>query len=503
MNTTELTRRGALGLIGSAPMLLAMRANAEDAVGFASALEREPRLLGFATVQAQELQASLITIHGRLPIGIKGVLWRNGPAEHERFGHRYRHWFDSDGMVQAFAFSGTAVTHRGRLLSTPKRARETRAGRRIMPAFGTLPPELAAPRNGDDMNVANTHIIVHGGRLLALWEGGSALEVDPETLESGRLIEWRSDLAGAPFSAHPKIEPGGTLWNFGYSLAPRPVLLFYRIGPSGHLAAANTLPVSPLGLTHDFIVTRKHVVLLLTPFVFEPERFLAGEQSFLDAHAWQPALGTRVLAIDKNTLEVARRYELPAGFHFHHGNGWEEKDGTIRLDLCQAPDPQFLTRDLRHVMQGTWSFPSAPPAYRCVTLRPNGTAEIGEAEPGAAEFPRIDARYTGHRHRMVFALTGIHADHAWPLEKIARLEPGSGAVDDWAFPASQIPEEHVFVPRGGSEGDGWLVGTFLDTKRQVSGLSVFDAGNLANGPIWQGILPYPLPLGLHGTFQMA
>ena len=54
-----------------------------------------------------------------------------------------------------------------------------------------------------------------------------------------------------------------------------------------------------------------------------------------------PELGVRVLVVDKDSLEVERRHELPPGFHFHHGNGWEEADGTIRLDLCQAPDPDF------------------------------------------------------------------------------------------------------------------------------------------------------------------
>ena len=76
-------------------------------------------------------------------------------------------------------------------------------------------------------------------------------------------------------------------------------------------------------------------------------------------------------------------------------------------------------------------------------------------------------------------------------------------VDDWSYPRHLIPEEHVFVPRGEADGDGWLVGPFLDLERGASGLSVFDAQHLAGGPLWQGILPYPLPLGLHGTFVAA
>ena len=56
------------------------------------------------------------------------------------------------------------------------------------------------------------------------------------------------------------------------------------------------------------------------------------------------------------------------------------------------------------------------------------------------------------------------------------------------------------MPRSEAEGDGWLAGPFLDVRRGATGLSVFEATRLADGPLWQGILPYPLPLGLHGTF---
>ncbi len=158
------------------------------------------------------------------------------------------------------------------------------------------------------------------------------------------------------------------------------MLLFYRIDGTGRLVKANILPIAPLGMVHDFVVTARHLVVLLTPFVLDPDRISSGRTSFLDAHVWRPTLGTRVLTVEKNTLELTRRYELPP-----------------------APDPEFVIRDLRDVMRGEWRFSSAHPGYRRVVLRPNGTAEIDHAAPGTAEFPRIDQRRTGLRHRMVFA----------------------------------------------------------------------------------------------------
>ena len=490
----QISRRDALRAAASLPLLLAAR----SAGAAAPAATHEGAALAFATAQAERLSAPLQTLRGRLPSELTGVLWRNGPAEHDRFGHRYGHWFDGDGMMQAFRFDGSGVSHRARILDTPKRRRETEAGRRMLPAFGSMPPDPAETRRPDDMNVANTAMLVHAGRHMALWEGGSALAFDPETLDAGGFVEWRKDIAGAPFSAHPKVEADGTMWNIGYLPVPRPALVFYRIDPAGRLAKVNVLPVSPLGITHDFVVTKRRLVVLLTPFVLDLEKFASGHTAILDAHVWRPELGVRVLVVDKDSLEVERRHELPPGFHFHHGNGWEEADGTIRLDLCQAPDPSFVTRDLRNVMQGETRFRSAHPVYRRVVLRPDGGAEYEHGETVAADFPRIDPRRLGRRHDMTFALAGVPEPVDWPLRRVVRFGPGE--VDGWDWPRHRIPEEHVFVPRGPGEGEGWLLGPFLDLRRRTSGLAVFEAQRLADGPVWEGILPYPLPLGLHGTF---
>ena len=242
---TGLSRRAALRALAGLPVLMAAGAAAGTREDFAEAIARDPRLIAFATARAETLAAPLETVGGRLPAGLAGVLWRNGPAEHERFGRRYSHWFDGDGMVQAFAFADGSATHRARILDTPKRRRETRSGARILPAFGTPGREML--RGPDDMNVANTSMLAHAGRLMALWEGGSALEVDPETLAAEEFVAWRPDLAGLPFSAHPKVEPDGTLWNIGFVTQPRPALLVYRVDRDGRQVAANLLDAGTLG----------------------------------------------------------------------------------------------------------------------------------------------------------------------------------------------------------------------------------------------------------------
>ena len=107
-------------------------------------------------------------LRGRWPAELRGRFYRNGPALFERGGERYHHWFDGDGMVQQYTLDGAGVRHRGRLVRTAKLAAEQRAGRFLMPTLGTWIDGAPPVTGPDSMNVANTNVLEHGGRLLAL-----------------------------------------------------------------------------------------------------------------------------------------------------------------------------------------------------------------------------------------------------------------------------------------------------------------------------------------------
>ena len=224
MDTRTWTRRRFLhtaGLAGLAPLAIPRIAvGAGDwSHDFARALEANPALLGWRSVETDQLRCDA-RIEGRLPPELQGTFYRNGPAVHERFGLRYRHLFDGDGMVQAFRFDGRGITHRARVLATPKLVRETEAGRRLFSGFATPVEDGAPVRRPDDINTANISVLDHHGELLALWEGGSASVLDRENLQWKGFKVWGEGLEGLPFTAHPKVEPDGTLWAFGYNLAP-------------------------------------------------------------------------------------------------------------------------------------------------------------------------------------------------------------------------------------------------------------------------------------------
>ena len=420
---------------------------------------------------------------------------------HERFGHRYRHWFDGDGMVQAFRFNGSGISHRAHVIRTPKLAQEIARGRRLFPGFGTHVADGVPVRRPDDLNPANISVLDHHGELMALWEGGSASLLDRETLEWRGFKTWGSGLEGVPFTAHPKVDPDGTLWAFGYSLVPVMRLLLFHIAPNGTLIKAAVLDAGPLGMVHDFVVTERHLVMVIPPLVFEPEA--AAEGTLLEALAWRPALGSRVLVVEKADFGKRRWHQLSAGFGFHHGNGWEDSGGVIRFDHCVAADATLMSEDFRFIMRGELRS-GALGHYTRFTLHPDGRAEVDTTGP-QAEFPLVAPSVVGQRNRYVYTLAGIGDRNGLVLRRIEKRDLERGSVDAFDHGPGVIAEEHVFVPRpeARAEDDGWLLGPFLNFERGVSGIAVFDARHVGDGPIARAWLDYPVPLAFHGQFSTA
>jgi carotenoid cleavage dioxygenase len=472
---------------------------------FARALASNPNLVGYASVDAQTPLSARLPFEGKLPPGLRGTLYRNGPALHEFAGMRYHHWFDGDGMVQAFRLGDDGLTHTGRLVLTEKLASEIKAGKRLRAVFGTALQDGERPSGNDSLNSANTNVLPVAGELLAMWEGGSAFSIDPDTLATKGPKVWRADLKGVPFSAHPKVDQGA-VWNFGLDQFTSTMVL-YEIGHDGVLKRAELLQVPDMVRVHDFVVTRRHLVFLLPPMRFSDEKFQTGE-SFVDCHEWKADAPLRVMIVEKADLKTHRIFELPNGFVFHLGNAWEDEAGVIRLDYVRADDASDLTTSFRDVMRGKQSGNKAGRSYHVVLDTRSGRIAQSLVE-GGVEFPRVDPRFVGERHRQLYHVVqirrGTGSEGSGGFDGVRRLDVDTGAIDQYSFGLDFLAEEHVFVPdqSRSTETGGFLLGTVLDLKRSRTQLSVFDAMNLAAGPLATATLPYSLPLGLHGNFKAA
>jgi all-trans-8'-apo-beta-carotenal 15,15'-oxygenase len=470
---------------------------------FAATLAKQPWQMGYEGLQA-DAEPMALRLRGKLPRELRGAFYRNGPARHSLGGVRYHHLFDGDGMVQKYELADGGIVHAGKFVRTEKFAADSKAGRPVRAAFGTIPAHPEPMTGPDSLNAANTSVVKHAGELLALWEGGSATRIDEATLDTRGTKTWTPEYAGMPFSAHPKIERDGTLWNFGVT-SHLGLLSVYRIGAGGEVIKTETIKVRDVAMVHDFGVTERHLVFLLPPLVFDRDRARAGE-TFLDSHVWKPQMGMRVLVLPKDHLDQPQWFELPTGFVFHIGNAWEDTiANTIRLDYIRSPDAWSPLTGLRDLMSGRFEHTgNAGIAFVGLNLntgRANQTLLQHETE-----FPRVDPRVVGVKHSQLFTAARIDTGPRPGFDSVMRLDIASGKTDRYRYGSDVMVEEHIFVPRpagSGKEGDGWLVGTALDLKKKAMLFSVFDAMQLAQGPIAQGTLDRVMPLGLHAIFVGA
>lgn len=465
---------------------------------FHAALARNPWLLGYRAVERPAYVETTLPVEGQLPPDLTGVFYRNGPAQHEQSDMRYHHWFDGDGMMHAYRFDGQSVTHRARMIETEKYQREQEAGHALVQGFGTALPELERPRSADSLNTANISVLRHNGELLALWEGGSAYRLDPETLETLGLKTWNAETAGAPFGAHPRVDRDGTLWNFGYAASFGAILL-YRISPNGQVLETGVIPAPETPMVHDFVITERHLVLILAPFRYEQSR----EGAFLDKFAWRGEEAGRALIIDKNDLSSIREIETPPMWIFHYANAHEDADGRIIMQAPVYDTPAVMTETFREIMRGN-EVEAGGARFMSLTLDPARGRFDADEITGLhnCEFPRIDGRLQGIRHRYSYAMQSSRRSLGQGFDRVNRIDHDTGQIQSYQYGESEMAEEHLFVPRPGSseEGDGWLLGTSLDVARGQSRLNVFHAAAVGDGPIARMPLGFAIPLGLHGNF---
>jgi all-trans-8'-apo-beta-carotenal 15,15'-oxygenase len=504
MNTIsrrQFLSRGVVGAvgIGAGALVLSSGSVLADVTTyqqFHAALKKDPSLAVYADTVGS--LAGNAKIQGRLPRDLNGVFFRNGPGRFELGGERYHHWFDGDGFAQRWQIGNGKVSHSGKFVNTQKFVAEQKAGQFLYPTFGTNIAR-APIKNNDTVNTANTNLLPLAGRLYALWEGGSATEIDPVTLETLGIKTWREDLKSMPFSAHPKVAADGSLWNFG-AMPGSDKLALYQLKRDGSLANFGVVVVPNLAMVHDFAVSAAHLIFLIPPFDVQP----APERSFLEMHHWAgsgpKARPMRVVVVAKADLQIRQIFELPAYMCFHLGNAFDDGN-TTRFDaVMHEGDP---LNELGGLMRGEVQRNDTQSSSTLQITLDYASKRASETRLfGVSEFPRVMPQMVGVRHRRLVLLGLSPGSSDAALNTVNLLNTDSGKTDSYTFDAGWHVEEHVLVPRrhARSETDGYLLGVAQHTAGRHTVLTVFDAARISAGPMALAHLPYRAPICFHGNF---
>lgn len=458
-------------------------------------------LSGYLAPSGVECDAPDLVIEGELPADLVGSYYRNGPdpLHPPRQGDEY-HWFDGDGMIQCFHIEDGRVSWRNRWVRSEKFKRELEAGERLFGVFGN--PMMSDPSVvGVEYNTANTHIVRHGGKLLALMEGALPTEIEPGTLNTLGTTDYDGQIAG-PVTAHPKFDADtGEMIFFGYqATGPGSKSLRYNVADKDGKLIKNEFFDAPFAaMVHDFFVTKTHVIFPIFPLTTDLNRVMQGGPML----AWEPDLGTHFGVLPRDgTAEDVRWFNMEARFMFHMMNAWTDGD-KLHADVTGSNATQFAPKP-----DGTMADASdgVVPTFRrwSVDLSDNTnsiTEELFDDMP--CEFPRTDDDYMTKPYRHGYAAgSNGSKDAMGDFNTLIHYDTETGKRKTYSVPEGCMVGEPVFAPRVDSKGeaDGYMVMLGYDPSVNKSNLMFFDAQAIDDGPVATAKLPMRIPAGFHGSW---
>jgi carotenoid cleavage dioxygenase len=433
-----------------------------------------------------------LTVEGLLPPGLSGVLYRNGPNPQFEPRDGHYHWFVGDGMIHAFTVGEGKVRYRNRWVRTPKWEAEHAAGHALFGSWGNPMTTDPSVLGTVDSAVANTNIVRHAGRLMALVESSAPFELAGHGLDPHGFVDF-----GGKVTAHPKTDPEtGEMVFFAYADDPMPLsnkVSWGVVDAAGKLVKRETFEAPYCAMIHDFMVTQNHVLIPVLPLSGSLPRAMSGGPIF----AWEPELPS-VVAVMRRDEGVAglRWLKAPAGYVFHVMNAHEDGGAIVADVMRYASAPLFPRAD------GSRGDNAAAYLVRWTFDLAAETVTETPLDDLAGEFPRFDERYAGLPYRHGWFAGQTHRPGDVRMDSIAHIDLETLVRTTWVLPVGDAISEPVFTPASADapEGVGWLTAVVYRGQEGVSDFVVLDAQNVAAGPVATARLPRRVPFGFHGNW---
>jgi carotenoid cleavage dioxygenase len=459
-------------------------------------IDTEPFLSGNFAPVFDEHDTGALPVTGQIPTALRGAYLRNGSNPQFSPLGRY-HWFDGDGMIHGITLEDGTARYRNRWVRTTGLEEERKAGHALFGGLSnfTFPDaELFAKMGGPFKNAANTHVVRHAEKILALWEGGFPHELTAE-LETVGLWDFGDKLVG-PMTAHPKIDPAtGEMLFFGYSQFP-PYLRFHVVDAAGDLVRSEEIDIPAGVMMHDFVITDQHALFLDAPAVFDLDAVMTGGSAI----TWKPENGCRIGVLPRaGSAADVTWYEVDPCFVFHFMNA--STDGErITIDAARhsrmAMPGDLVTDDAEY-----------PSLARFTIDTVRGFASWEQLDDRPIEFPRINDHRAGLAHRYGYCPsmpTGPDAE-VGVFDRLVRYDLQTGATTEHDLGPGRSVGEAVFAPDpdGSAEDDGWLLSFVYDAADDRTDFVILDARDLAADPVATVRLPARVPHGFHGSWLPA
>ncbi|WHA07758.1 carotenoid oxygenase family protein (plasmid) [Candidatus Megaera polyxenophila] len=407
---------------------------------------------------------------------------------------------DGDGMIYAFKFRvDKTVDYKNRWVRTEKFKTEAVARKALF--HGTN----SSLTGGDGLRFpetfSNANIIWHAGKLLSLQDEFMAYEIDPDSLETKGL--YHIDGKRISFCAHSKKDyRTGELVNIGYNLDEdlskdaKPSLAYFVIDKYGKILTSVSIPVPYLSLIHDFGVTEDYVILPIFPEVFNMHSTTSSP-----LYSWKPELGTFFVVSNRRYPEKVQYFKTETHALSHVLNAYQEDSDIIVFEGYKY-DRGFLK--INQCGLAHWSDPNTPMQLSRWRLNlKNGTTEEINIGAYRGEYPKIDDRYSGRKHRYGYSAVTLNNSLSLDLcDGLVRYDNCTNEKQIFTMGSNYVFSETTFVPNSesASEGDGVLLTLVYNKYEHKSSLLILDANNVASQPIALIKMPHHIRYTFHGNW---
>ena len=440
----------------------------------------------------KELSVPGVVAEGTIPTDINGIFVQAtpNPAFPPGAGHS---WFDGDGMIQSVEIVDGAAHYRNRWVETEGLIEDRAEGRATY--VGSLAKLKAGKRH---KNTANTDLVWHAGRLLAIWwEGGKPYEINLPSLDTVGTYDYGNSL-DIGLTSHPKLDPEtGELFFIAWNTRP-PYLTVGVASDNGQITRKVDIDLPGPRVQHDMGLSRTAVAIFDFPLGIDVQR----EGDALGFKMVDQPSRIGLLPRDPSQNDV-QWFEVEPCYMWHLMCCFDDGDDFVILGVRSANAANFDDTHApgdRPTVDGEHRFDTVLHEWRL--NRRTGVSVERDVDTVLAELPRVNDAYVASG--AAFGYAGLLDETAatFRFKGIAKYDLKTFKRQDILFPEGWVCNEPNFVPADTSaaEDDGYVVAYVTDTVSLNSEFWIIRADQFENGPVAKLKLPQRVPAGFHGRW---
>jgi len=450
-----------------------------------------------------EVDVELQDIEGKIPDGLVGSLYRNGPGQ-RLYSNSF---FDGDGMIRALHFrNDNSIRLQTRFVHTKKFLEEQRHQKqRFRTAGCNLPGGMLKNAFRRPADEANTHVFSHRGNLLAVEEGGHPWLINANSLETFGEEHFDGQLPKTvAFSAHPHYDATTQeIYNFGMSPGKQGMgFQCFKIDKNNRLTLLAKFACTKGSFAHDYALSEKWMVFILPPSAMSLPKFLLGTHSVFDSMSWNNSWGTQIILVPRagGRATILETDSFSPG---HFISAWDEGDDIV-IDTNTTADMSFLDEVAQYKRTSWSSFRQLVTSRIRIDTKTLSCQRVVISNL-PAEFPRIHPKHECQNSLWAYQAGNTKEGEGGLFKAVHKLNRVTGAVDVYNFGDECVSLEPVFVPdlRAREEDDGWVITYVYDNKTNKTDVVIFNAKCLSDGPLCTIRLPINAGTTFHGTWVQA